>query len=303
MPRHILRSLSIHEISGVDNPAQADAKMLIMKRAVNKDSDEESDNSGTNGGDDETKAAGKPGGGQRRRKTDMPDDQKKAAEELAAANKKADDLEKSNKTLSTEVEVLKAVSEMDDATKAYYKALDAKDQPAFLKKSADERKAEVAKAQEADAVVYKSLDGTEFRKSDDPRMVNMAKQADENAKLLKAEREKNENAEIAKRAGDILKHYAGEDVVKTAILKAVEGIADEDVRKKAIESLKSNNAQMAKAFETHGVGKSKESGTAAGQLEELAKKYETDHKVPYAKAYDEVLKTAEGKKLYEQTLN
>ena len=36
MPRKILREFKIDEISGVDNPAQEGARMVIMKRADGK---------------------------------------------------------------------------------------------------------------------------------------------------------------------------------------------------------------------------------------------------------------------------
>lgn len=201
--------------------------------------------------------------------------------------------------LKSDLAVAKAYGSLTDAEKTYHASLSDDDKKSFLAKSADQRKDDIAKAASSDAVVYKSAEGVEYRKSDDPRLVALAKSADENSKIAKAEREQRENAEFAKRANEELKHLPGEEAHKVALLKSVEGIADADTKAKVKEMLKANNDKMAKAFETKGSnGGTAEGSTPQDQLDTLAKKYSTDNKVTFEKAMTEVLNTAEGRELY-----
>lgn len=202
--------------------------------------------------------------------------------------------------LKSDLAVAKAYGSLTDAEKTHYTSLSDEDKKSFLTKSVDQRKDDVAKAASSDPVVYKSVEGVEYRKSDDPRLVALAKSADDNSKIAKAEREQRENAEFSKRASEELKHLPGDEAPKVALLKSVEAIADADTRTKVKEMLKANNDKMAKAFETFGSGAGSEEGkTSQDQLDNLAKKYASDHKVTFEKGMTEVLSTAEGKELYK----
>jgi hypothetical protein len=209
-------------------------------------------------------------------------------EDLAKANARAEKAEK--------------LAELTDVEKAHHSSLPESDREAFLKMDADARKAEINKAQEKDKVIYKADDGTEFRKSDDPRLVQMAKDRDEDRRIAKAEREKREVMELTKRAETELSNLPGDAPVKIAVLKAIDSITDEDTRKKATELLKAHNEAHGAAFVKRGTTQNNDTGNVTGRLDAMAKKYAEDHKVPFAKAYDEVLRTDEGKALYEQTL-
>lgn len=200
--------------------------------------------------------------------------------------------------LKSDLAVAKAYGSLTDAEKTHYTSLSDEDKKSFLTKSADQRKDDVAKAASSDPVVYKSVEGVEYRKSDDPRLVALAKSADENSKIAKAEREQRENAEFAKRANEELKHLPGEEAHKVTLLKAVEAIADADAKAKVKEMLKANNDKMAKAFENLGTSGSTDKSSQE-QLDALAKKYAEDHKVTFEKAMTEVLATAEGRELYK----
>lgn len=199
--------------------------------------------------------------------------------------------------LKSDLAVAKAYGSLTDAEKAHYNSLTDEDQKSFLSKSADQRKDDVAKAASSDPVVYKSVEGVEYRKSDDPRLVALAKSADEHSKIAKAEREQRENAEFAKRANEELKHLPGEEASKVALLKAVDAITDSSIKTQVQEMLKANNDKMAKAFESLG-SSAGEGKTSQDQLDALAKKYSADHKVTFEKAMTEVLSTKEGKELY-----
>ncbi|MHA1859158.1 MAG: hypothetical protein ACTSUU_06905 [Candidatus Thorarchaeota archaeon] len=189
---------------------------------------------------------------------------------------------------------------LNDAEKAYYTALDDEGQVSFLKMDEGARANVLEKADEADSVVYTSADGEEFRKSDDPRLVKMARQGDEDRKIAKAERERRETMEFTKRADDELSHLPGDAPVKVALLKAVEGIKDEAHRTAIGEMFKAADISASGAFETGGTTDIAK-GDAEEQLNTLAKAYAKEHTVSDAVAMDEILKTDEGSRLYTQT--
>ena len=163
-----------------------------------------------------------------------------AKEPAKKAAELAGELEKAQATLAEitakleKADVEKAevaiLAKMSDAEKAHMAGLEGADKMKFMQMSPEDKKKAMAKLAEADPVVYKSdSTGEEFRKSDDPRLVKMAKQADESEKLAKAEREKRETAELAKRADDELK-YISDDVAKREdkieVLRAIEKMDD-----------------------------------------------------------------------------
>lgn len=204
--------------------------------------------------------------------------------------------------LEAELAVAKAVGELTDAEKAHYGKLDDAGKKEFLAKSKEDRAkilADIEKAaKEEDPVVYKSDTGEEFRKSDDPRLITMAKRADEDRRDLIKARVAAENAEFAKRAETELSHFPGTVEVRTAIVKAVAGIEDEEVRKEAEAALKAQNAKLAPAFKTVGAGGSPaiakgDKESAEAELDTLAKKAvaeDTTGKLDYYTAYEKVSK-------------
>lgn len=228
----------------------------------------------------------------------MPDDKKKTVEELEKDLEKRDE---ELKKVNEELEVVKAVSMFTDVEKAHYNTLDEEGQASFLKLDADGRKKELEKLQAEDPVVYTDEAGTEYKKSDDPRLVQMARDRDEDRKIAKKEREERQTLELEKRANADLEHLPGDLKVKVEVLKAVDGIEDEEIRKSAHEMLKAQNEAHAGAFEVRG-SRGEGFRKAEDELNALAKKHAAENDVPFAQAYDAVLKTEEGKKLYEQTL-
>lgn len=206
--------------------------------------------------------------------------------------------------LKAELALAKAFGELNDTEKAFHGKLTTDAEKSdFVNKSAAERKALMEKAADSDTVIYKSADGTEYRKSDDPRMVSLAKQADENAKVAKAAQEALTQANLEKRANEELPNLPGTPAVKAAMLKAIDSIEDEAARAEAMKTLKAGNSAIAAAFTSNGhLGKNKDAVTAEEQLNNLAKKYSEDFKVDYTKAYDAVVQTPEGARLYSETV-
>lgn len=175
---------------------------------------------------------------------------------------------------------------------------------AFLAKSAEERIEEVKKRQrsEDDGVIYKSADGSEFRKSDDPRLVELAKSRDIlSAKLAKNETEL-ELERLQKRAEAELGHLPGTVEQRAQLLKAVEAIPDEAIRKASLEAIKAGDAAIAKSFDTFGHKNGQViAGSAEDRLEKLQKSFQKDHpNVSSAQALNEVLKTEEGQAVYAE---
>lgn len=225
--------------------------------------------------------------------TTMPTDIEKAQADITALKA---DLAKSNARVSTLGTALAIACSLPPEQLAYVSRLDAAGQESFLAKSATER-AELAKP----VYVSKST-GDAFYASDDRRLVEMAKAADAGAVELAKAREAAEVATFEKRAAAELPSLRGTVAEKAALLKAVEGIADEAVRKVALEMLKS--ADHATASVLKPVGFAGAAPVVGSALEAYDKGLEAFAKAkdPAAnpdKYADEFLGTSEGSRLYK----
>jgi hypothetical protein len=200
------------------------------------------------------------------------------------------------------VKLAKAESfgKLTDIEKGHYATLDVAGQDEFLKMDEGARANVLENLVKADPVIYTNSDGEEFRKSDDPRLVKMAKQADEDRKLAKADRDRAENLELAKRVEDELSNLPGEAPAKVALLKAIDGITDEASRTAINELLKAANTGVAAAFDTHGTTDIAK-GNAEEELDTLAKAHATEKDISFADAYDAILKTDKGEALYNES--
>lgn len=213
----------------------------------------------------------------------MPENQNPASDE-AELKKKVD-------TLENELAKARAFGDLTDEEKEHYKSLDNKGKEEFLKKSADSRKVDIEKSKSSNPVVYTSDDGVEFYKRDDPRLVSMAKSRDEDRRELEKARKERQDMEFQKRAETELQFLPGDIKTRAAILKAVEGIEDVEIRKSAFASLQAKNSDMSKAFERSGTATINADLTvnnAELQLEKMAKEYSEKNKVGYFEAYDAV---------------
>lgn len=223
-----------------------------------------------------------------------------------------DDMSDENKTqadleaMTKRAERAEAIAKMSSDVRSHFDALDAAGQDAFLAKSEADQAADIAKAADANAEVYKANDGSVYTKADDPRLVAMAKSRDADAaKLAKAEEEA-ADAKLEKRAAE-LEHIPGDVDTRKAMLKSIDGIEDETQRDAALTALKAQNDALGKAFVETGVsGRTSETGednSAEAELDELAKKHAEDNSVSIAKAMTAVLETPKGAELYAQTRN
>lgn len=218
---------------------------------------------------------------------------------------KADDSRVS--TLETELAKMKSVAELTPAQKARYDMLKTEDEKkAFLAKSSAERDTEIEKAAGEDPVVYTTLDGIDIRKSAGDAVVNALKSADSARREVAVEKAQRVNLELEKRAEKDLGKLGGTMAGKKALLKALDGIEDEEVRKSALEVINSANEIAAKGniFEKRGSGAPApiEKGSAETQLEKLAQDRAKEKSISFEKAYDEVLDTEAGQKLYAEVI-
>lgn len=202
--------------------------------------------------------------------------------------------------LEAELERARVYGELNDAEKAAFKALSKSEQDEFLKSGPAGRAEFAKKAEELNPVVYKSDDGTEFRKSDDERLIKMARERDEDRKRMSEALTKAESADLEKRASKTLGHFGGDLKARTALLKAVDGIEDEEVRKSVSEALAGADSLLAKAQETLGTSTAPGAGADSplAKLEKMARDRATEKGEQYEVAYSKVLETPEGRELY-----
>ena len=265
-----LNKITMKEISIVGKPAQEPALIAITKSAWEE--------------------------------REEPDMSKELQEKLDRLQKQADDQQDLITKQTANIERLTKVNSMDTEVRAYFEKLDEAGQTEFLTKSAEVQRAEVQNAQLANAVIYKDRNGIEYRKQDDPRLVQMAKDADEQAKIVKQMQTDNADLKLQKMV-DEFQYLPGDDKARQALVKSVMSIEDEAERNAAIEILKSKNKSNSSAFTTHGItgdGAAETMTKASTDLDEIVQKHMKDNNVTLEKAYDEVLQTTEGAKLYEQ---
>jgi hypothetical protein len=199
--------------------------------------------------------------------------------------------------IAKKLERLERIAKLSGAHKTHFDSLagDAADE--FIAKSVADRDAVIAAViaarTAADEVVYTSPTGEVFRKSDDPRLVTMAKR--EAAALASAEQER-----LEKRASAELGYFAKALNVRAAILKAIDGIADEKIRSEAHLALKAANTAMEAVTKANGVNPLADAATDSpiakfnAALTEFAKAA----KKPVAQATADFLLTPEGSALY-----
>lgn len=149
--------------------------------------------------------------------------------EIAALRDRAERAEK-------RAERAEAIAAMSPAMQSYFGKLGAAEQTSFIANSASERVAAVDAAK-----VHTSADGTVYFTFDDPRLVALAKAADEANKRAADAAMAVESAEFAKAANADLNHLAGDHATHVAIVAAIAGIPDEKIRKAAFECIRSGN--------------------------------------------------------------
>lgn len=224
---------------------------------------------------------------------------------LALVNKGDDPMAPTAEELQAQVDRLTKIVALTPEHRAHFDTLDETSQDDFLSKAAADRDAAIEVAKSADPVAYTTDAGMEIRKSAGDVVIAMAKQADATARENATLRKQAEQTALEKRATDELPNLGGTVQVRAAILSAIDGIEDEDVRKAAHERLRAGSESLGKVFEPQGHGGAGEpvDGSAEAKLAALTKSYAEKHDVSMAKAEAAVLDTDEGNRLYTEAEN
>lgn len=268
-----LTDLELIELSLVDEPANPAARVVMFKRDMTPDEDKIKELvAGGMSEDDARKQVAQ----MRRSKGAGPSgDQGKGGQSMSDQEKRLVELEAANKRLESCVEALSKSLE----TEGYVVQL--ADEAVTVEK----RKAED----------YIEVGGETILKSALPASVLsvISKQADELAAVTK----KLEAEELVKRVSAEIPHLAGDAVTKGEVLKAVDAIADEAVRKAAHAMLKGANALASKLTREFGSVAPQETD-AMTELNKMAEDFAAEKKVTFAKAFAEVTKTGRGAELF-----
>jgi hypothetical protein len=266
MPRK-LKNIVITEVSGVDVPADPNARITLFKRGDNMDDM-----------DDAMKAKMKEymdkGYSEKEAKAMCMRETKKGGQDMDPQE------------LAEKLEALEG--QVDDLTK---RAEGAEAEVAALKKAADEAGFDVEEGKltkRADPE-YVEIDGERVEKSAVPAPILKRIEAQE-AELTKMRQER-EEVTLAKRGAEELPNLAGTDLAKGKLLAAVGEDAD------VLKALKAADAAIKKQMEEIGSNPMGDEASATFRLNKMATDYAAEHKVPFESAYAEVTKAGEGKAL------
>jgi hypothetical protein len=264
----------------------------IVTKELQADGGEQADASASDNSASDNKAADELGAQEDQPMT--PEEQKKAAE---AAQKIQKDMEQLQKRAERAEQLLALTNEQRE----YHKSLKGDAADSFLALDESERNDLIKAATEANKVVYKGEDGVEYRKSDDARLVTLAKRLDEESKKRRESEARSYDADLRKRAAE-LDNLPGDDETRVAMLKALDSLPIEQ-RTKAIEALKAKNSAMSAAFEQNGHSNVTDLDVGDEQLDPLNKMaiaLAKSEKLTFEQAYAKALDTPEGQKAYEK---
>lgn len=197
-------------------------------------------------------------------------------------------LTKRNEDLEKRLELVSLYGSFTDAQRSHFDKLDEAGKATFAKLDASGREAAISKAAEADPIVYTDSEGVEYRKSCDPVVLRLAKRADAAEKRSEERHAEVEKVRLAKRAESVLGNLPGESDVHVAIVRQLEKIADEDVRKAAFETIQAGNKSMKAAFTSVGhLSTTDPEASADAELTKLAKGLQKeDPELTFEDAYE-----------------
>lgn len=272
MPRK-LKNIKLTEISGVDIPADPNARITLFKRGEPMKDEDMSD----------------------AMKAKMKMYMDKGYSEMEAKRMcMGEKTEKGGHDMDPQelAEKLEALEgQVNDLTK---RAEAAEAEKAELEKAADEAGFDIEEGKltkRADPE-YVEIEGERFEKSAIPATILKALEAKE-AELVKAKAEQEETT-LAKRGAEELPHLAGTDLVKGKLLAAVGD--NEDV----LKALKAADAALKKQMEEIGANPLNDEASATFRLNKMANDYAGEHNVPFETAFAEVTKSSDGAALMRE---
>lgn len=269
MPRK-LKNIKLTEISGVDIPADPNARITLFKRGEPMKDEDMSE----------------------AQKAKMKEYMDKGYSEMEAKRMcMGEKTEKGGHDMDPQelAEKLEALEgQVDDLTK---RAEAAEAEKADLEKAADEAGFDIEEGKltkRADPE-YVEIEGEKFEKSAIPATILKALEAKE-TELAKAKEEQEEVA-LSKRGAEELPHLAGTDLAKGKLLAAVDG--DEDV----LKALKAADAALKKQMEEIGANPLNDEASATFRLNKMANDYASENNVSFEVGFAEVTKAGEGRDL------
>lgn len=232
----------------------------------------------------------------------------KTKEDKMSEEAKTEEVEKELESVKAENERLAKVVGLSAAHKAHYDAIDELEEDVrakFLAMTPEQRDEVVSKAKteaekaaaDKDPVVYKAMDGTEYRESDGAHVVRLAKQLDEQAKAGAVAKAKEFDSDVTKRAETEFKHLPGDLDTRKALVASVLKIEDEKTREAALDSLRAKSAGNAKLSVASGTSvtpseeevtdKSEANTALENKAKELAKAENIDYYVAYRRVVED----------------
>lgn len=265
--------LELIELSLVDEPANPAARVVLFKRDTS--ADEQKIQELIAGGMAEAEARDQVARMRRNEGAGPAGDLDKGAVSMSDQEKRLEDLEAANKRLEASVDALVKSFEGEG----------------YVVQIADSA-VTVEKRKPED---YIEVGGEMVLKSALPASVLavITKQAEALSEVNK----KLEAEELSKRVSAEIPHLSGDAVTKGAVLKAIDAIADEAVRKAAHAMLKGANAVASRLTREFGTVAPQETD-AMTELNKMAEDYAAEKKVTFAKAFAEVTKTGRGAELF-----
>ena len=275
MPRK-LKNIILTEVSGVDVPADPNAKITLFKRG---DTMKEEDMS-------EAQMA------KMKEYMDKGYSKEDAMKMCVGEKTEKGGHDMDPQELADKLEALEG--QVDDLTK---RAEGAEAEVAELKKQADEAGFDIEEGKltkRADPE-YIEVEGERFEKAAVPATILKALEAKE-AELAKAKAEQ-EEVTLAKRGATELPNLAGTDLAKGKLLAAVGD--NEDV----LKALKAADAALKKQMEEIGANPLNDEASATFRLNKMANDYSKENNVPFETAFAEVTKSGEGASLMTEARN
>lgn len=213
----------------------------------------------------------------------------------ASAKGEAQEAEMADEKTQAELAKYKALAELSDVQKAHYNTLPEAEQSVYLAMSADDRDA-VAKAAGSNDEQFTTVEGATVVKSKVGAELYavMKSQNEQIAKL----RNDADMTRLQKQAETDLAHLPGTPLLKAQVLKSVEAMP-QAARDALTAMLKAGDAACAPGFKP-AAAQGGEEMSAADRLEKMADSYAAEHKVTKTAAYQAVLNTDEGRKLYKE---
>ena len=264
--------LELIELSLVDEPANPAARVVMFKRAA---PDDMKIQELIDGGMPEAEARDQVARMRRNKGAGPTGDLDKGDRSMSDQEKRLEELEAANKRLEASRDAL-------------VKSLEGE---GYVVQIADDA-VTVEKRKPED---YIDVAGEAVLKSALPASVlaMISKQAGELAEVTK----KLEAEELVKRVSAEIPHLSGAPAMKGAVLKAVDAIADDEVRKAAHAMLKGANTLASKLTREFGTVAPEETD-AMSELNKMAEDYAVEKKVTFAKAFAEVTRIGRGAELF-----